>query len=109
MTEHWKPIDHHPGYEVSNLGNIRNGRPRSVSSQGQVRVDGKLLTVTRLVAAAFLPPPPSPSAVLKPRDGYPENRAASNLVWALRPRRVGWDTDNQRFNYGPWRIFDDNA
>lgn len=107
MTEHWKPIDHHPGYEVSDLGNIRNGKPRKVSAQGQVRVDGKLLTVNRLVAAAFLPRPPSPSAVLKPRDGNPANRAASNLVWALRPRRTHWDNDNQCFAYGPWRMFDE--
>jgi hypothetical protein len=41
-------------------------------------------SIAPLVAAAFLPPKPSPHAILKHRDGDRSNCAAGDLYWATR-------------------------
>lgn len=57
--ENWKTIDDNPGYEVSNIGRVRNkgtGRvltPHLNNGYERVRVGGKLYYVNRLVAEAF--------------------------------------------------------
>ena len=61
----------------------------------QVRLDGRNRSINRLVAAAFLNDPPSPTAVVRHQDGNRANCAADNLVWALRPKRA----------HGEWVVF----
>lgn len=57
--ENWKTIEDNPGYEVSNIGRVRNrgtGRvltPHLNNGYERVRVGGKLYYVNRLVAEAF--------------------------------------------------------
>lgn len=67
MYEEWKEIELAPRYEVSNLGRIRKKNPKNGyrylkpfkkwnSSKYVIKVDGKELTVSRLVANAFIRP-----------------------------------------------------
>lgn len=57
--ETWKTIEDSPGYEVSNIGRIRNkGTGRVLTTHlnnghERVRVGGRLCYVNRLVAEAF--------------------------------------------------------
>ncbi len=100
MTEDWKPVDGYRDlYSVSNLGRIRR------DGAGRGAVAGRILTAKRkrngyrqvdlsrddtkvrrlihqLVAAAFLPPRPSPDHHPNHIDGNKANNVASNLEWA---------------------------
>lgn len=91
----WRPVpvpDFGPLYEVSDAGEVRRvgadrpltpsvvrGRP-TVWLKRPGRTKG--VGVARLVAGAFLGPPPEPRAVARPRDGDPGNCRAENLRWA---------------------------
>ncbi len=86
--ERWKEIE--PGYEVSDLGRVRGPRGVkriSTTKNGRkvTRIRGRIWLVHRLVALAFLPPPPSPAHVqVAHRDGRPANNAAINLRWSTQ-------------------------
>jgi len=105
--ERWAPVVGYEGlYEVSDIGRVRSiprvtaggrhgalrrraGKLRSlnVGSNGYAVVtlsrDGREATksVHRLVAAAFLPPPPS-GRVVNHKNGVKADNRASNLEWA---------------------------
>jgi hypothetical protein len=111
-SERWRPTtaegfgDH---YEVSDLGRVRRPAPGPGTRPGKVlafppspwgtpmvrlRAPGRTrnVAVAPLVAAAFLPPRPSPAAILRHRDGDRSNCAAANLFWTARSEtgvRVG--------------------
>ena len=100
MPEHWRPTEElgYPGYSVSDLGNIRNDKSErilrtSTNQRGIVKVNlvempgwpPKTVSVARLVATLFLPPPPEPAYDTPVHlDGNLGNVNAENLMW--RPR-----------------------
>lgn len=85
-TEIWKPIPDYPGYEASNLGQIRSLKNSSVTilkqSIGnryfQVGVAGKPCRVHTLVTLAFLGPRPEGLEVCH-NDGDRKNNRINNL------------------------------
>lgn len=90
MTEEWRFAGRGPYavYEVSNLGRVRNrGRILKGATNGRYRVvymhPLAHRRVDELVAAAFLPPRPSPAHEVRHIDGDPGNNRASNLGWIL--------------------------
>jgi hypothetical protein len=98
MTEIWKPVAEVPRYEVSNLGRVRigktilkpwaKGRNLRVNLRLEVGRDARSVNryVRGLVAAAFLPPRPSPLHAVQLKDNNASNLAASNLYWGLTKR-----------------------
>ena len=104
MEESWRPLPNQPGvprlldYEVSNRGRVRRTTPgrrgagyilkptllRTGRNQCYLRVNlagNRNFTLARLVAWAWLPPPPSPVARVRYRDGNVLNCTCENLVW----------------------------
>lgn len=88
-TEVWKSIDGWP-YEVSSKGRVRSLRlvQQHDSADGYMRVhfyDGQDTLhplVHRLVAVAFIGPPPSPDHVVSHLNGDPSDNRPDNLAWA---------------------------
>lgn len=101
IPEEWRAVEGWP-YEVSDLGRVR----RTAAPAGRTRA-GRILTpclyragckywrvtlsrgglaktfrVHRLVAVAFIGPPPSKRHGVAHTDGNPANNAAANLRWA---------------------------
>lgn len=106
MTEQWRPIPGHTGYEASDLGKVRSlprevrcGRKKNAvrTIQGQVLRPGRSssghftvalgrgqsVSVHVAVATAFLGPVPKDHEVLH-RDGNPANNTLSNLRFGTR-------------------------
>jgi hypothetical protein len=98
QLEEWRLVADAPNYEISSHGRLRritNGRGTRagrmgghVNSQGYLCftfiVDGKRKTrsLHRLVAHAFLGPPPTPKHTVAHSDGDRLNPRLSNLRWA---------------------------
>jgi len=88
MTEQWKKVRGHCGYEVSDLGNVRNVRTGKIlkltnDGRGYLRVDlgrGCHAKVHRLVAIAFCPNRKSRPVVNHINRDKHDNRAC-NLEW----------------------------
>lgn len=89
--EQWLPIEEFPGYEVSDLGRVRNEYTHKIlglydNGSGVIQVvmrrGGRptARAVHKLVASAFLHPAPE-GAVPIHIDNDPENNAAENLLW----------------------------
>jgi len=99
--EEWRPIDGHPGYEVSSLGRVRSyrrrhnglaGEPRllkqSLTDKGYLRVglrraDGtgsRTIYVHKLVLTAFVGPAPE-GMECRHLDGISQNNRLDNLAW----------------------------
>jgi ribosomal protein S25 len=102
LSEEWRPIAGHDGYEVSNLGRVRCWRPRnwvskppaeprqvkpSPSNNGYLRVrlgkDGGTRTVHTLVAGAFVERPVGDFEVAHENGNRHDNRSY-NLRWKTR-------------------------
>ncbi len=87
----WKKVEGWPSYEVSDTGLVRNTRTHHIKGgwgqKGYNRVgfdDGakkRNMRVHRLVAEAFLGPPPTPQHQVDHLDGNRQNNAVSNLEW----------------------------
>eukprot|EP00438_Fugacium_kawagutii_P008679 Skav210822 [mRNA] locus=scaffold1597:298667:299881:- [translate_table: standard] len=118
--EEWKPMINPrtgkevPGRMVSSQGRItfKNGK-RSV---GQKRNDGYLLTeisessqrqtelVHRLVAYAFLGPPPTPEHKhVNHKDGNPSNNAVENLEWVTPAQNTKHRYAKQKGPLSNWK------
>ena len=110
--EEWRDIDGWP-YQVSSLGNVRTARPvaQHASSDGYCRVhmySGSATTrpqVHRLVASAFIGPPPSPNHVVAHKNSDPSDNRWENLYWATtsentadRKRRGGYPDGEKALN-----------
>ena len=96
--------------QVSNLGRVRTAT--DIITEGsetpfgyrQASVNGKTHLVHRLVAKAFLPPPPSEKHTqVMHIDGDPANNRADNLGWVTRSenRRHASDTNAKRKSGAP--------
>lgn len=93
-NENWKDAPGFPGYEVSDLGRVRNcgtGRVLRQSDQGRgylkVNLNGRSPTVHRLVALAFLGAPPV-GHVVNHLDGARGHNWAGNLEWTTQGDNV---------------------
>lgn len=91
--EEWRRIEGWP-YEVSNLGRVRRVGPvltNQIDAGGYAMVNlsagGRRwrVGVHRLVAAAFLGPPPTEEHQVNHLDGQKDNPSAENLQW-VTPR-----------------------
>ena len=121
---------HTGSWEVSSLGRVKTLRgiihhgSASFNGYRQVKIQGKNYSVHRLVARAFLGPPPSAShTYVNHFDGDKANNAASNLeyvtpsenqrhAWATRRRRNEGPTLQVRCRAvggGPWTTFASQA
>lgn len=92
MDEIWRKIDAYPGYEVSNVGNVRDVLKdrilkASVNYRGHIRVNLKKpgdiprpVPIGRLVALAFVDGY-FEDAVVAFKDGNKLNVHADNLFW----------------------------
>jgi hypothetical protein len=111
MTEQWKAVVGHAGYEVSDLGRVRSYRPLSgrgpyvsvprllalrsvkggkyqmvcLSVYGEVRT--KVRPVHQLVLEAFVGPCPSGMEALH-RDDNGTNNVLDNLRWGTRAENI---------------------
>lgn len=102
QNEEWRPVPNSP-YEVSDLGRLRrspesprgkNARPGRIIS-GTVNAEGYIavrltlndrrdrsMLLHRVIASAFLGPPPTLAHVVAHGDGNPSNNHLINLRWA---------------------------
>lgn len=99
IGEQWKQIPGFPRFSVSNTGKIKT---LNYANSGVERIMGLSMVnghkrinlhmnkkqnfkmVGRLVAEAFLPPPPSSNYCVEYRDGNKLNTHYKNLVWSKR-------------------------
>lgn len=105
--EVWRPVPGLSGvYEVSDRGRVRRLkpamgakvgrilRPQIVSGQGYYKyflsVDGKVreFRAARLVALAFIGPPPTSKHEVAHWDGNRTNNRPTNLRWATRKENI---------------------
>jgi HNH endonuclease/NUMOD4 motif len=104
--EEWRLVRGYPAYEVSNHGRVRRcqggrgctaGHVLRPASRGSghlyvMLADGRGKTrkhyVHRLVAAAFLGPPPFDGALVLHQDDDPTNNAPANLYWGSHQDNV---------------------
>ncbi len=111
MNEIWRPVVGFEGhYAVSNLGRVKRimgGRGATVGRMLSDKrlnkkgyptvylhkyVDGiqtkKPMTVHHVVAAAFLPPQPTPDHQVNHKDGVKTNNCADNLEWVTNQENM---------------------
>lgn len=107
-NERWRPIPGHPGYEVSDLGQVRSLPRRIMRGNGHpMTLPGKILRpapdaagymrftlagrktrpVHRCVLAAFVGPCPSGMETLH-ENGDPSDNRLSNLRWGTHSENV---------------------
>lgn len=111
IPEEWRPVPYQPfdsAYEVSSLGRVRRTLPhtnmrwqepnRIMAPQTRgggyqfVRMTisnaGKTATVHKMVALAFLGPPPFPNAVVRHLDDVPAHNVVTNLRWGSQKENI---------------------
>ena len=114
--EEWREVQLECGASrrVSNLGRVRSANGiitegyEASSGRGYLRakINGKKHSVHRLVALAFLPPPPSEMHTqVNHIDGNPANNRADNLEWVTRSENIrhSYDTNAERKSNAPKR------
>lgn len=107
--ENWKVIEGFNGYEVSDMGRVRNKKtgyvlkasPKGKGDYYQVGLmgeDGKQhwLLVSRLVAIAFIPNPDNLPEVNHIREFDKEDNSVFNLCWMNHKDNINYGTRNQR-------------
>lgn len=117
-TERWLPVPGYEGfYEVSDHGRIRSLPRKTITGMrgGQIlqpwtRKDAHLMVAMsvrnsqksyllhRLIALAFIGPPPSPAHEVCHNDGDPANNVPGNLRWGTRSDNV-FDSVRHGTNY----------
>lgn len=105
MSEIWKAIPGYMGYEVSCYGNVRSfkrGKCKELSQYVnrngyfKVMVDGKNVSVHRLVAMAFIPNPDNLPCV-NHKDENKKNNHVDNLEWCTVAYNNTYGTSQARF------------
>lgn len=107
MLEKWKPIEHFPGYSVSNHGRIRTDRSGRIlalseNQYGLLQVglmrDGEQRhrSVPLLVAKAFIQQPTGPFDTPINLNGDRHNNRVDNLAWRPRWFAIKY---NKQFKY----------
>lgn len=99
--ERYKQIDEFPGYEVSNLGNVRNRKTGRIlkprlnkkDGYGRVALNGKDRYVHRLVAGTFMDGDHDGFEV-NHIDGNKWNNNLANLEWCNRKDNLGHAVEN---------------
>lgn len=107
--EFWRDVRNYPGYEVSNLGHVRNKRTRRVLKTSlnrrdgycRVGIGGKHQYVHRLVADTFFDGDHEGLDV-NHIDGNKRNNALPNLEWCTRQENIRHAFD-KGLKYGPIR------
>lgn len=99
--EKWKSIKgYEGGYEVSNLGRVRQIKILKTDGGGhaysRVNIDGNTKYVHRLVAFAFLGEPPNPEAVINHKDFNRRNNRVENLEWVTQKENVTYSKHRLR-------------
>lgn len=94
MRESWRRIEGHEGYEVSNMGRVRNAATQKVlkpygDTHGYLKVelDGVNCRVHILVARAFIPNPECKPVVNHKHSNRADNRA-SQLEWVTQSENI---------------------
>lgn len=127
MTEEWREIKDHSGYEVSDQGRVRSyrtaqGHPSSVPrllSPGNVRGYQQIklgrstqLKVHTLVLAMFIGPCPE-GMEARHLNSDPSDNRLTNLAWGTKPEnyadRHGNGTDNTGSRNGRTRLTEDQV
>lgn len=120
MCKKWKILDKYKGYEISNIGEVRNIntgvilKPSiSIKGYNTVVLKGKRVLVHRLVATAFIANPQNKSQV-NHINGQKRDNRVENLEWVtcseniihsykIGKQRMGWDRElinrNARSHY----------
>ncbi len=111
MRERWRPVAGHPYYEVSDRGRVRSlshWRPHNRHKGAKMWWKGRILKpggqtsghlfvvlegqkghrVHRLVALAFIGPPPFKGALVRHKDGVPDNNQYTNLAWGTQKNNM---------------------
>ena len=116
MNEIWKDVPGLTGrYQASTLGRIKslsrkvntwNGYktiPECILKPGigpggyaHVRIDGKCVSVHRLVAKTFLPPPGDNETQVNHIDENKTNNRVDNLMWCTPKQNIRWGTALER-------------
>lgn len=104
--EVWRPIEGFPDYQVSNLGRVlhlerpNTTRKTSINHQGfptlvlfhKAHTGARYVRhLNKLVATAFLGPPPPKMDSVWHLDGDLQNCQADNLRWDMRARVLEWN------------------
>ena len=102
MRESWKVIENHSGYEISNMGQVRNRKTKVLlkpydDGNGYLRVklDRKNCRVHILVAQAFVfNDDPERKTVVNHKRGKKHDCRASQLEWCTVAENTqhAWDT-----------------
>lgn len=117
VTEIWRPITGHPGYEVSNFGRVKSldryglgrfqnrlfvGRLLKLNRSGKIGhlqaqfAYGKNESVHRLVLIAFVGPCPDGMECAH-KDGNPGNNHINNLAWKTHK-----ENEADKKTHGTW-------
>lgn len=106
FEEHWKPVPGYPEYEIGSHGRVRRCRSVGRWAAGHILRPGRarsghlyvMLTspdrrvrkqfVHRLVALAFIGPPPFEGAMVLHHDDCPTNNRPANLYWGDHRQNV---------------------
>lgn len=90
----WTELKNHEGYEINNLGDVRNSRTKKLLQQiklgngeVEVRMNGTRHRIHNLVAEAFIPNFDD-KPFIKHKDGNKANNKVENLEWSSdKPRK----------------------
>lgn len=106
--EVWKPIDFFYGYEVSNLGNVRNKNKKilipSKNNSGYLKVNLRRYNknyskfIHRLVAQTFISNPNNLPEV-NHKDENPLNNCVDNLEWCTSKYNANYGNRNNKCKY----------
>lgn len=94
MTEEWRTYQKSPAYEVSNMGNVRNAKRKSLLSPFRIEGGSRIVNlyvnggrrsvrVARMVAETFIPNPQN-LPLVGHVDGNTGNDVVENLKWMTR-------------------------